>query len=771
MDNNKRLTTEDYAEQLFTNLKHGDYNNGTHHSRNSAAYNLNVRRAVDSFLCDNKLLTRDAMANLNNESQSNRYALISMEGFNGDVQLNSLGASSFSHMLDKADITDPYQREQAMKAICVLLAKCKICHGDNSQYRMQHFVNSARDKIDVGNLQHSINTVFAPSLHGNMVNTGVPSAEAFGANIDNVLPDIRSSIGVTLMQFHRGILDRIVPRRTAAKPYIRYVVPYTEVYDMLKSNDEDSKVRNEGDHIRSFIELYGDPKSVSNTLQLIVPLVSNDTGEDGAKLHSDGIVKFNVRANLFDLSRLSNQFGKTHFNYTDLVSENVQIDSVVINLHNGSDDELFQIPLAHVNNARLNMIPNANDSGIRATVLTHTVRLTKNTKTMSGVESKILAKCTDTDYIKLDLHMAATINLKYSDVQAIGSAVITPYTTNRDAAVLEEVQNLVKDTTVTMVGYSVDARYSEENLRKSNLALRYHTRTFDFEISNGRNIMVDHSMEEPLPEFIMSLISEATSLGQDHRGLDVIVKELMHVFDVTNLENKDPVFRSRLDKVGFQYISAQLVRPVVYLSSIDLSDVDNLRSGDKTGDIRGYMEWTLLNLISLVYQNSYYKHQLRPGEKPVFKVVTSSVILENLFSIPHYHNHLNTEEPTDGAMVEYRRVLSNGTILDCITCTYDYMRDKILCIPWRQDDPEDILNWGHNWDFGTFVAHYNPQHENAVNKRLFSNSRTQLIPTCPIGLYIDVRNISAITNMNALTAPAVDGTELPSPSDFIGFSN
>jgi hypothetical protein len=104
----------------------------------------------------------------------------------------------------------------------------------------------------------------------------------------------------------------------------------------------------------------------------------------------------------------------------------------------------------------------------------------------------------------------------------------------------------------------------------------------------------------------MSLVTEATSLGQDHRGIDIIVKELMHVFDVTQLENDDPDFRERLDKIGFQYVASQLVRPVVYLNTIDLDNVDNVRSGDFMGDVRAYVEWELLNLVSLFYQNSYY---------------------------------------------------------------------------------------------------------------------------------------------------------------------
>jgi hypothetical protein len=277
--------------------------------------------------------------------------------------------------------------------------------------------------------------------------------------------------------------------------------------------------------------------------------------------------------------------------------------------------------------------------------------------------------------------------------------------------------------------------------------------------------MVDYSLEEQVPQFLMSLVTEAISLGQDHRGIDVIIKQLMYVYDVTNLENQHPDFRDRLDKVGFQYISGQLVRPVVYLNTIDVENTDFIRSGDMMGDIRSSVEWELLNLVSLLYQNSFYKHQLKPGETPRFKLFTSSVILENILSIPHYHNHLNNSENVDGSTVEYRRVLPNGTVLDCVTCTYNYMRDKLVMIPFREDMPEDILNFGHNWDFGTFIAHYNPQLDNSICKRVFANSRTMVIPTTILGIYLDVENITRITDMFQITNPT--DSRLPQPSEII----
>lgn len=683
--------------------------------------------------------------------------VVSMEDFSEDAQVEGTDGREIEELVAAADIPED-SKEAAAEQVAVLLAKMKAAAGNNSLYMHKHFAKGAQTNQ---NIAKTMSTVYAPSLQTMANSIGMPAMEAFGANIDKVLPDVRASLAVTLLQFHRGLLDRIIHRHASASPYVKYVVPYAEVYDMLKSNDADHNVRDNGEHIVPFVELYNDPRVVSNTLQPIVPLTANDT--EGC-VFADGYLRPNVEANLFDLSTLAGQVGASHYNYTDLVSENVVLNSIVVKVTKGDVSELFEVNVHELNGARLQMVANANDSGMRQCELVYTGLFTAKSTTLTGEKTKIFAECTDDDVIRYALTFSAGINLKRSDVHGYGFVNFRAHNRAQNA-VAKEIADLAAACTMSIEAYSIDACYSEENLRKSNLAIRSHVRTFDFEISNGRNILIDYAFDEDMPEYLMSLVTEATSLGQDHRGIDVIVRELLHVYDVTREETMDPTFRQRLDRVGFQYVAAQMVRPCVYLNTIDLANVDTIRSSDVLGDIRQYVEYELINLTSLLFQNSFYKHQLSAGEKPVFKLFTSAVVLDNLFNVPHIHNHLDTKEAVDGTGVEYRRVLPNGTILDCVTVTYGYMRDKIVMIPWRENNPDDVLNFGHNWDFGTFVAHYNPQLDNAANKRVFANTRSMVIPTNPMGLYLDVRGLNEFIDMFQVQGNVT--SKLPQPSDII----
>lgn len=743
------------------NTNYGNLNGAADSHYDNVAYNV-FNKCCD-FLSTQRIVP-PSCDHLRNVKKN-----LSIEDLSKDWQPTSLSGEALRQLVIDSGVVPNENIEEATILLGSLLCRAKSA-SSSVDFRESHFARLAGIEsfgVNHTQLQRGM-SVFPRALSDQLTSPGfradtfLVGAESFGASMDTVLPDIRAAMTVTLLQFHRGLVDRVLHRRTNGTPYVRYVVPYAEIYDMLKSNDDNGEIRNNGDHYIPFIELYGDPRAVSNTLTPIVPKKDLDTK---GQLYADGFIRNKAyRVNLFDLTVDADKMGYSHYNLTDVVSENVALDALLISVSDGSTTEYFELNVRQLNQSRLNMLPNVNDSGIRGVIFNYTFKLGKDSKTQSGATTTLLARCTDTDYLRAHISFTSEINLKYATTSGYGEIGVDAYNKNK-AAVASAVTTMLEGLTFEVVAYKLDASFSEENLRKSNLAIRSNVRTFDFEISNGRNIMIDYSMQQELPEFLMSLVSEATALGQDHRALDIIVKELMHVYDVTHLENDDPNFLDKLDKTGFQYVSSQMVRPVVYLQTIDLDAVDTVRSSDYLGDVRQFTEWQLLNLTSLIYQNSFYTQQLNPGEKPKFKVITSAIIKDNMLSVPHIHNHLNVNESVDGNNVEYRRVLPDGTVLDVVTCTYNYMRDKIIMIPYRDNAPESFLNFGHNWDYGTFVAHYNPQIENGVNKRVFANSRTMVIPTCPIGLYIDVKNISKYIDMFQITNPVPDGSVLPSPSE------
>ena len=84
------------------------------------------------------------------------------------------------------------------------------------------------------------------------------------------------------------------------------------------------------------------------------------------------------------------------------------------------------------------------------------------------------------------------------------------------------------------------------------------------------------------------------------------------------------------------------------------------------------------------------------------------------------------------------------------------MKNKILLVPYRPNDPSSDLNFGQNHDGGQFVANYMPTDgNNAVNRRVFVNTREFPIILCPIGAIFTIEGLETILPdiVNDYTAP------------------
>lgn len=717
----------------------------------------NVIEGCNDFLLNTRILkTGIDTAYLNDESK-----IVGLESLSPDATAANIHDSAIAELLDAAKIPNS-MRQVATESINLLLAKMLTSKNDNMSYMNAQFGHGRTDPDLANRVNNCTASTYAPGVMNLISDNGFPAMEAFGQSTDRVLPDIRSAMAVTLLKFHRGLSDRLLHRRISDTPYVKYVVQYCEIYDMLLSKNEDHNIRNDHPTRQPFIALYADAAPVSNELQPLVPLKDNDEND---QLLFDGAVKLNEAVNLFDLSRVANEFGKTHTDWTDLVSEGAVLSSVIVKFKKSSTEEEYEIPVMDSPSARFNMYTNAEDSSDRQCTLRHICALNSTSTDMKGKPTELFKEFKDNDYLKLSLAMTVNLRNKTSDVIGYGTGTFKAVNT-ANAAVASGATTALEGMTMTVEGYIVDARISEENLRRSNLAIQTNVRTYDYEISNGRYILVDYSLQQNAPDNIMKFVSEATSLGQDHKMLDIVTHQLLSVYDKNHYESVAPGIQNRLTTVGFDYVAGMKVRPTVYLATIDLTKVDTIRSSDLLGDIRQLVEWQLLNLISLLHQNSYYKHQLNDGEDVVYKVCTSNIIIDNLLSIPHIHNHLNKDTPADtNSGVEFRHVLPNGTSLECVSTTFNTMRDKMIIIPFRKNDPESDLNFGHNWDFGNFVGTYTYQYSNAVNKRFISNSRVQVVPTNVIGLYVQVEGLDTIINMFAKGIPTK--SKLPNPSDLV----
>lgn len=151
----------------------------------------------------------------------------------------------------------------------------------------------------------------------------------------------------------------------------------------------------------------------------------------------------------------------------------------------------------------------------------------------------------------------------------------------------------------------------------------------------------------------------------------------------------------------------------------------------------------MTSVIAELHTKSFYTNQLVNGQMPVYRVITSNKVKDNVLGVTHLHNHLaEGGAPVAGDGVELRLVLKSGVVLEVITTTFSSMDTKMIIIPFLPGQPKSELNFGTNWDYGTMVGHYNHSDGHAAtNRRIYANTRELPVPTNVIGAIVDVQNI------------------------------
>lgn len=690
---------------------------------------------VSAFLGDKNLINHMDAKNLNKLTSN-------ITTINSSESIATIGVEDIKSLVHSCGIKPKHQHAAAL-TFANAFDKLQTYGGQGHALAQHNVVTTSMEAT-------SLNTIFS----NNVVNRYgkqefAPSVEAFGANIDQMMPDVRMVLSIAIMKFHHGILNRIMHRIPTTSTLISYLASYVEIYDYHSASNISHEIRQGSAHRKPMIDLYLDGSIVNAKLKRIEPLLVNDT--TGKFMVSDGVIKLGVEVPLFDMALKNNTPGYDNINFTDLVSEGVILEKLFVKIEFKSVSEIFAVDIKNEPSARLTLTQNSNDSGDRACSLGVAVVFNSSNLTSGGVASQIFAGVVGDEAIHFGLRAAATINLKTSLTSTMAQGTLVAYHKNKDKGAVPSAGtiDIADNAIVTFVGYSIDARYSEENMRKSTTSAVLNHYQKAFEMPAGMNVMIDYSLQQTLPETLMASVNELISVGQDDRAVDIIEDTLKYVYDRMKQEKNMGNLLVK-DRVAVNYAAGMTVRPSVWMGKVDPTKALSIRSSDVYGDIRNYCELEFMKIMSLLMTQSYYGRQLDPNEMPTFAVITSPVIMDLVFGVPHIHDKLQkmSEGETDGKVIEHIRVLPSNIQLNCISTSFKKLRNKIIIIPFRANNPESELNFGHNWDYGTMVANYtNNMQGGAVDKRVFASARELPVPTNPIGAIVEVVSLDVVMDM------------------------
>lgn len=668
-----------------------------------------------------------------NAIRQGRYETISAanESLSFDDAITSSGIEELQTLVKSCGIADEYVRPCCQSILNVL----DRCMGTStpvawSRHNMKNSIDNASARVP-----NSLSEIYASDTVAHLNNGVMPSSEAFGVNIDLAQPDLKVSVSIAIMNYHTRLVPRILPTKTISQPNVQFVKETLEVYD-LKSVDGPRK---------RLLDLYEDPSFAANELQKIVPLLQNEEDPADPKLLvRDGVLKFGVTANILKLSIKPNTYGYEHINRTDLIAEAVKMESVIVTLTVDGVAEEFVVDVPQ-SVARLTRMVNAADSAMRNADIKFRVAFRKGMTKADGTASAILANLGDQEAIIAEFNVKPTISLKFGTVDCLGVVTMRARHDIDQEALSEEAKKVAAGA-IAMLGYSIDARFSEENLRKTSIAMWTHRQPFSYDIPIGRNYVFDYAIGQTNAEENATNLTKIIGIGQDDVALrTVCIRTLEDVAD--RLAQIGPNPEDKAEYIGRTFIAGDKVRPSVFLGTLDYTDLNIIRDADRAGDIKQKAITYLTAATTKVLKESFFLQQIG-GAGATFKCVTSLAVIGNVIGQPHIHDHMNKEDQRDiGDGVEYVLVLPNGVRIEFITSTFNYMENRMVMWPVIKNNADSELNYAINCDYGTMVAHYTPSGENA-HHRMFANIRELPIVTNPVGLIIDVAGMDIVNGIS-----------------------
>ncbi len=700
---------------------------------NEQAHIGSIYGYVKEFIVETNLVPAENIASLENFDTPIR-------SFNNSISLTDIGADRIIELCRNCGI------QHHLKSAVESVSLC-INNYTNGYGPAVHFAAAAPSVGHSDFDMRSFDSIYSKGAMESLVMSPKAALESFGAYVDNTITDAKVAITVSILRYHRSIIHRLIPNIPTDSNIVTYKIDHMEVYDLTKSRSDSAAVRYDDKHRTPFVDLYFDPSPANTSLKPIILRTANDAVAPNNKLIAENVAKIGKELNMFDYSIDAGTIGYTHVDYTDLVGDSVMLKTLYFSVTDGVTTEMISVPVIDHASARMIMTANNRDSADRVCTMDDVAVFSNTTTVVGGAASALLSGLSLDAIVRLGYNVAGSINLKTSNVIVHGSVSPT-ITTKSGNPVIAADQTLFGTLTITLVGYEVDAKFSEENVRKSTKSLRILTKPAGYEIAGSSNFIVQYSLTQTRPEVVIDGLTKLMSIGIDDRGVKLIMDTMANVRDRVTAENA-LVSDNYVRKVGNDFVAGQRVKPFIYMDTLQIDpNLVNMRSGEKWGDIRSMAEEFLLNVLVRIFNESYYHMELGEGEKPVFNVLTSGWIKDSLLTVPHYHSHLGDsakDAVADGA-VEYRRTLPNGTVLNVITTTFNFMSDKMLLVPVRPNRMESVLNFGQNRERGTYITQVTPTMDGAIFNSLLGNTREQVIVTNPVGALLTVSNLSAIFN-------------------------
>ncbi len=288
---------------------------------------------------------------------------------------------------------------------------------------------------------------------------------------------------------------------------------------------------------------------------------------------------------------------------------------------------------------------------------------------------------------------------------------------------------------VTGLGYEIKAFFSEDNMRKANIAGRTSKQSMFYEIRPGRTYQLDYAINQQNAAESISIMANILRIGQGKRTLNTVEETLNYILGANNdieLGKLDPKYGP-----ARKYVAGARVRPHVLDVELDITTIVTNNDMNQSENIRARAIVVLNSIVSELAGKTFLHQQVAGNSAIHYRAVTSNEVLDNVLSQNSGADKTMILQENKGA-IEHSIILPCGVIIDVVTTTEKAFSRKIMMYPIFSP-AESELNFGQNWNYGQFSGHYPVSGtDRSNNNRIYTSTREQVVPTNPMGAIVTV---------------------------------
>lgn len=335
----------------------------------------------------------------------------------------------------------------------------------------------------------------------------------------------------------------------------------------------------------------------------------------GNELITVAPIRFGTKFNILGISQTPMQLAKGLADQTESLDRAVYLQDIYISLTGDSGEEFFKFDVSRMSTNNFTYNPQNHNKDLILNCIDQVVSFdTRNTKTVKGIESTILAALPEGYVIDVLFNINGHANTQYGDVFVAGTSIELTQIRDRAGNLLSKTDPQYATISkafesVKLVAYELFAHSVNSNLRKRAqlVTCDSYKEKYTIPVRSGLMTMVPVNNVLGSDNDIDTIVAPAQFLGakMSMYGVNELFNLGSFLAEVTSQGAKNVL--GPADDYGFQSASRHVLYPAYSHSSINLTTlVSSIESKNRDEDIKCAIIQEIVTNAMNLYINSNY---------------------------------------------------------------------------------------------------------------------------------------------------------------------